>query len=153
MSTPLGRAALFALLASAPAIAWAQPPEAVRVAVLDHPIARGDVLALADFTEDQRPAAQARMALPPRDCAGLEARRELPSGAIVMASDLMPQQLVRRGEPVMIRVVSGGLAISASGRALASGAKGEMVRVVTNTTSRTLDGIVDGTGSVRIVAP
>jgi flagella basal body P-ring formation protein FlgA len=27
------------------------------------------------------------------------------------------------------------------------------VRVVTNTTSRTLDGIVDGTGSVRIVAP
>jgi flagella basal body P-ring formation protein FlgA len=93
------------------------------------------------------------MALPPRDCAGLEARRALPSGSIVMASDLMPQQLVRRGEPVMIRVVSGGLTISASGRALASGAKGEMVRVVTNTTSRTLDGIVDGTGSVRIVAP
>ena len=71
MSTPLGRAALFALLASAPAIAWAQPPEAVRVAVLDHPIARGDVPALAVFTEDHCPAALARLALPPRSLSWL----------------------------------------------------------------------------------
>lgn len=146
-------AALSALSATVATGAAAQATDTVRVAVLDHPVARGDVLTQGDFTEETRPAAQARGALRPRDGVGLELRRALPIGSIVLASDLMPQQLVHRGEPVMIRVVAGGLTIAATGRALNSGAKGEMVRVVTATTNRTLDGVVDATGSVRIVAP
>lgn len=153
MTSRFGRAVLAALFGVMPAIAVARPPEAVRVAVLDHPVARGDVLTPTDFTEEERSVAQARGALSARDCAGMEARRALPTGSIVLSSDLMPQQLVHRGEPVMIHVVNGGLTIAASGRALSSGAKGDMVRVVTNTTSRTIDGIVDAAGSVRIVAP
>lgn len=153
MTTPLRRIAFITLLLLTPAIAPAQPPEVVRVAVLAHPIARGDLLAPSDFTEEERAISQARNALHARDCAGLEARRALSAGAVVTANDLMPQQLVRRGEPVMIRVVSGGMTISASGRALSNGAKGEMVRVVTTTTNRTIDGVVESAGSVRIVAP
>jgi flagella basal body P-ring formation protein FlgA len=65
----------------------------------------------------------------------------------------MKPQLVRRGEPVTIRIVSGALAITASGRALNGGGQGEMVRVVTNATNRTLDGTIEGSGTVRVATP
>ena len=83
----------------------------------------------------------------------MEASRNLPAGMVVRQTDLMRPQLVHRGEPVSIRIVSGPLVIAAAGRALSGGAKGEPVRVVTNTTSRTLDGVIEGSGSVRITAP
>ena len=61
-----------------------------------------------------------------------------------------PQPLVKRGEPVLIAVRSGGLTITSQGRALGSAAAGQPVRVVSADTHRTLDAIVDGPGSVRI---
>lgn len=63
------------------------------------------------------------------------------------------QPLVKRGEPVLIAVRSGGLTITSQGRALGSGAAGQSVRVVSTDTHRTLDAIVDGPGSVRIPLP
>jgi flagella basal body P-ring formation protein FlgA len=83
----------------------------------------------------------------------MEAARNLTAGNVVRRSDLMKPQLVRRGEPVTIRIVAGALVITASGRALNGGGQGEMVRVVTNTTNRTLDGTIDGSGTVRVAAP
>ena len=64
-----------------------------------------------------------------------------------------PQPLVKRGEPVVIAVRSGGLVITSQGRALGSAGVGEAVRVISNDTHRTLDGIVEGPGSVRIPLP
>jgi flagella basal body P-ring formation protein FlgA len=64
-----------------------------------------------------------------------------------------PQLLVKRGEPVIIAVRSGGLTITSQGRALGSGGAGQSVRVVSADTHRTLDAIVDGPGSVRIPLP
>ena len=60
---------------------------------------------------------------------------------------------IERGEPVTVNLRSGGLTIATSGRALASGGMGDLVRVVT-ATNRTLDATVEATGAVRIaVAP
>ena len=95
----------------------------------------------------------ARGAVPASQAAGRESVRNMPAGAVVRASDLVAPRLVRRGEPVNIVVRSGGLTISTQGRALASGGVGDMVRVVAASTNRTLDGIVDGNGAVRIGAP
>lgn len=148
-----------AILAVLPMLLSAANPAATaavsetKAAVLDHAVTRGDLLVPADFTIAQMPVAEVRGALSGNDVVGMEARRNLAAGSVVRLSDVMPRQLVRRGEPVAIRVVSGALTISAAGRALGSGAKGDMVRVVTATTSRTLDGFVDGAGSVLIVAP
>ena len=47
-------------------------------------------------------------------------------------------------------VKSAGLVITGRGRALASAGEGEMVRVVTDSTNRTLDGVVAPDGSVLI---
>lgn len=129
------------------------PVEDVQVAVLAHPIEKGTRLDRSDFESEARAPASARGALSAEDASGMEAARNLTAGMIVRRSDVMKPQLVRRGEPVTIRIVSGSLVITASGRALNGGGQGEMVRVVTNTTNRTLDGTIEGSGTVRIAAP
>lgn len=141
-----------------PAKSHAQVASATRVQqvaapVLARPITRGERLGFSDFTTEDRAPAMARGALGPEAAAGMEALRNLPAGAVLRSSDVGPPQLVRRGEPVAVRYVSGGLVIGAGGRALANGAKGATVRVVLNATNRTLDGVVEGEGAVRVVAP
>jgi flagellar basal body P-ring formation protein FlgA len=135
------------------ALLGAGPVEDVQVAVLAHPIEKGTRLDRGDFESEARTPAAARGALSAEDASGMEAARNLTAGNIVRRSDLMKPQLVRRGEPVTIRIVSGALVITASGRALNGGGQGEMVRVVTNATNRTLDGTIEGSGTVRIAAP
>jgi flagella basal body P-ring formation protein FlgA len=96
--------------------------------------------------------AEARGAPALRDIIGMEAQRALSAGTIVRASDVIRPQLVRRGEPVTITLRDGGLTISTEGRALGNGAAGDFVRVVSLSTNRTLDGVVEGTGAIRVVA-
>jgi len=144
------------LLAAAcvPAPAWAQaiaPTEAtLAVPVLDHAVAKGDLLAAGDFTMQPVPLAQARAAPRLKDMVGMEAARALSAGAMLRSSDLIRPQLVRRGEPVTIALRDGGLAITTAGRALGSGAAGDFIRIVSLSTNRTLDGIVESTGTVRV---
>ncbi|MFZ5746637.1 MAG: flagellar basal body P-ring formation chaperone FlgA [Pseudomonadota bacterium] len=151
----LAGAVLFVALPHQAAAQTATPTAArdVDVAVLAHPVAKGDILSEGDFTQDKRSLGMARGAMAAVDVAGMEATRNLNAGAIVRRSDVAEPQLVRRGEPVTIRVVSGNLVIATSGRALAGGGKGDIVRVVATSTNRTLDAVVDGSGSVRIMAP
>lgn len=128
-------------------------PEEVPVAVLGHAVQKGDRIDASDFSVETRPAAAARGALTIDQASGMEAARNLPAGTVVRQSDLMRPQMVRRGEPVTIRIVSGTLIITASGRALTGGSKGDAVRVVANATNRTLDGVIEASGTVRIVTP
>lgn len=142
---------LAGLLASASASsAAAQVAGAVDVSVLARAVARGEVLGIDDFGTEPRSAAQARGAIAAADAGGREATRNLSAGSVVRASDLIAPRLVRRGEPVQVTVRSGGLAIATPGRALGGGAAGDLVRVVVTATNRTLDGVVDGPGRVRI---
>jgi flagella basal body P-ring formation protein FlgA len=121
--------------------------------VLVRPVARGEVLASADFERGYVPAATARFALRGADAAGKEARRALPAGASVRASDIGPPTLVRRGEGVTLVMRSGRLTITAPGRALGDGAAGGAVRVVNLATDRTLDARVMGPGAAEVDAP
>jgi flagella basal body P-ring formation protein FlgA len=136
------------------AVAAAAPlPDAdVMVVVLDHPVDAGDLLDASDLVEKMLAPGVAQGALRPRDIAGMEAARRLAAGSVVRSTDITRPQLVRRGEPVTITIGSGALIISTMGRALASGAAGASVRVVATSTNRTLDGVVDGPGAVRINA-
>jgi flagella basal body P-ring formation protein FlgA len=128
-------------------------PATAELPVLVRAIDKGEIVSAADFTVGERPAGEARSVLTPDLAAGKEAVRALQAGNPVRAYDLIKPQIVRRGEPVTIAVRSGALAITAQGKALASGARGDNVRVVNLGTNRTLDGIVDGPGIVRITAP
>lgn len=142
----------FALAALLSTAAHAAPPAPVEVPVLQNPVARGALLEAEDFALDTRSAAQARGALAVDKAVGREASRNLAAGSIVRATDVIVPRLVRRGEPVSVTVRSGSLAIATPGRALASGAAGDLVRVVILSTNRTLDGVVESAGKVRIAA-
>jgi len=124
----------------------------VKASVLERAVAKGDLLSAADFIVRVVPAGQARDAPRLQDLVGMEAARPLPPGAVVRTSDVIRPQLVRRGEPVTIVFRDGALSITAEGRALGSGAAGDFVRIVSLSTNRTLDGVVDGSGSVRVSA-
>jgi flagella basal body P-ring formation protein FlgA len=63
------------------------------------------------------------------------------------------ERLVRRGEPVTLRLRQGALTIATAGRSLGEGGKGERVRVVALATRRTLEGVVEGPGEVRLLNP
>ena len=149
----LRRAFLLAALmgGAVPAAAQTVAPLA-EVPVLVRDVEKGELLSADDFTVEPRPLAQARGALDVTSAAGKEALRRLRAGAIVRTGDIIRPQLVRRGEPVAITVRSAGLTITAQGRALSGGGQGDLVRVLNTATNRTLDGVVEKTGSVRIAA-
>jgi len=131
----------------------AATPAASAVPVLARAVAKGELLAADDFTIEERSAAQARGGIPAREAMGKEATRNLATGTVLRATDVIVPRLVRRGEPVTIHVRSGGLTIATAGRALGSGASGDLVRVVSLSTNRTLDGVVEGPSAVRVTAP
>ncbi|MEW9854502.1 flagellar basal body P-ring formation chaperone FlgA [Novosphingobium sp. M1R2S20] len=142
-----------AMLGSILALLAAQAaPATVETPVLARIVERGEIVSSKDFTVEALPSSQARAAVAPKAANGLEATRRLNAGSIVRATDLMTPRLVRRGEPVTIYVRSGGLLISTTGRSLDNGAMGERVRVVANSTNRTLDAEVEGSGAVRTFA-
>lgn len=134
------------------ALGAAAPGPGAPVPVLDHPVAKGQILAATDFVDGPPASEQNRGALRIRDAAGLEANRNLPAGSIVRSSDLIQPQIVRRGEAVTLTLRDNGLIIVTAGRALGSAAAGAPVRVVALATNRTLDGVVEGSGAVRIAA-
>ncbi|WP_010219802.1 flagellar basal body P-ring formation chaperone FlgA [Sphingomonas sp. PAMC 26621] len=141
-------------VAFVPAPAWTQAvvpaPASLAVPVLDHAVAKGDLLTTYDFVTQDLPLLQARAAPRLKEMVGMEAARALSAGTLVRSSDLIRPQLVRRGEPITIALRDGGLAITTAGRALGSGAAGDFVRIVSLSTNRTLDGVVESTGTVRV---
>ncbi|MES2269507.1 MAG: flagellar basal body P-ring formation chaperone FlgA [Pseudomonadota bacterium] len=155
MRALVGLAAASVIMFQMPVGAQSAPasgPETAVAQVLDHAVAKGDLLTAADFVTQDVPAVQARSAPRLKDLVGMEAARALPPGALLRMSDVIRPQLVRRGEPVTIALRNGGLSITTAGRALGSGAAGDFVRVVSLSTNRTLDGVVESTGLVRIAA-
>lgn len=141
------------LPALVPAVAQNAPPANVEVSALAHPVARGTLLSVEDFVAEERTPAQARGTLSAAAAAGKEAARNFAVGALLRPADVLAPRLVRRGQPVTITVRTGGLAITTGGRALASGGPGDLVRVVSVSTNRTLDGFVEGPGAVRVTTP
>lgn len=131
----------------------AVPAEDVPVAVVQQSVVRGERIEASDVAAEPRPIGTVHGALRIDEAVGMEATRNLDAGTVLRRGDVMKPQIVKRGEPVTARIVSGSLVITAAGRALGGGGRGDPVRVVVTATNRTLDGIVDGTGSVRITTP
>ena len=122
----------------------------VDTAVLARTVEKGETLSSADFAVAAMPAATARGAIAVREAVGQEAVRHLAAGSPVRANDITNPRIIRRGEAVTITLVSGALRITAMGRALSDGARGQAVRVLNLSTSRTLDAVAETAGQVRI---
>lgn len=121
--------------------------------VLARPVARGAILSQADFTTRPVGVLLARGALRAVDAEGKATTRNIPAGSTLRPGDIAEPALVRRGEAVTLALRSGGMVITAPGRALADAPMGATVRVLNLATNRTLDAIVEGDGRAFIPAP
>ncbi|TCP37516.1 flagellar basal body P-ring formation chaperone FlgA [Sphingomonas sp. BK235] len=123
----------------------------VEVTVLARPVVAGAIVAaedLRDWTAGDQPPMRGALSAP--NIVGRAAARRLPAGAVVREGDLRAPQVIRRGEPVTIVLRDGALTISTSGQALNAGGLGETVRVLSDSTRRTLSGRVEAPGRVLV---
>ena len=86
----------------------------------------------------------------PSQAIGLEARVSIYAGKPVRPGDLGPPTLVQRNQLVTLVYLSGGLAISTEGRALARGSEGDEIQVMNLGSRNTIKGRVGPDGAVYV---
>ncbi|MDP1627107.1 MAG: flagellar basal body P-ring formation chaperone FlgA [Parvibaculum sp.] len=84
---------------------------------------------------------------------GMSPRRPARAGEPLRQSDMSPPIVVDKGAQVDVTLVSGSLTLTARGRALQSGAVGDIVNVLNTRSNRTLQGVVTGPNMVTIDTP
>jgi flagella basal body P-ring formation protein FlgA len=83
---------------------------------------------------------------------GMTARRMIPAGRPIRENETLAQQIVGRGELILLRLETGPLSLTTQGKALENGAKGDVVRVLNTASNQTVQGIVTGNNEVSIAA-
>jgi len=84
------------------------------------------------------------------DLVGMTPRRMVLDGKPIVANDVEAPRIVKRGESVTLNFKSGSLELSAMGKALEHGSKGDLVRVVNNSSNRTIEALVTGEREVTV---
>lgn len=81
---------------------------------------------------------------------GKAARRPLPAGRLLRQRDISKPVLIQKGALVTMVVVAPGLELSATGRVLENGSRGDLVRVMNIGSKRTVQAVVWSADQVRI---
>jgi flagellar basal body P-ring formation protein FlgA len=128
--------------------------ETLETTVPVRPIARGEVIKASDLVTERRPKGTVGVdVLRGHDqIAGLAARRALRTGEPVRRADLMRPEIVRQNETVTILYEMPGMRLSVRGKAVESGAEGDLVSVLNPQSKRTVQGTVTGPGRVTVAS-
>lgn len=129
--------------------------EVLEVPVLGRRVSRGETIRIADldFVKMRRDAVGPTAIIDKRRIVGRTPRRLLQTGKPLRTTDLRLPFLVAKGKLVMLTVRNKHMLITARGRALENGAKGDVVRVANTRSRSTVQGIVDGPNRVIIDFP
>jgi flagella basal body P-ring formation protein FlgA len=128
--------------------------ETVEVAVLTRDIDRTEMLKSSDVAVERRPKAEVAGDAASRDRAiGMQLRRPMRAGTPVRAADLAKPDLVQRDQSVTVIYQVPGLYLTTRGKAIESGAEGDVVSVLNLQSKRTRTGVVTGRGQVTIQGP
>jgi len=90
------------------------------------------------------------VALSMNDLIGMTPRRMVQSDRPVRLADLEKPQIVEKGEIITLTLNEGPLSLTAKGRALDAGAKGDVIRVMNLSSKRTIEGLVSAPQRVEI---
>lgn len=149
---------------SALLVAGASHPSAQRIAVagraiqtraipvLRRPVISGEIIRANDvqMSELRVDALKRDAILEASDLIGRSARRGLRAGEAVREADVRPPVLVARNGVVLITLRVGGMSLTAQGRAVDEGARGDMIRVVNLQTRKTIEAQVIGPDTVAV---
>ncbi len=81
---------------------------------------------------------------------GQEAKYNINPGSILSPRMIKPALMIRRNDPVILRISKQGLKVEMSGTALGQGAKGDIVNVRNNASKRMVEGRIVAPGVVEI---
>ena len=122
------------------------------IPVLKNTLRNGDMIGMNDiemvdfFTAE----IQGNTMLKAEDVIGMTPRRMTMAGKPINAVDLQSPKLVDRGQGVTIIFKAGPLNLTAMGKALQAGARGDVIHVVNNSSNRTVDAIISGEREVTV---
>lgn len=123
-----------------------------RIPVLKSPLRNGDIIGKSDieFVDIYVSEIQPSTLLKEDDLVGMTPRRMAYAGQPLRATEIQAPQLIERGENVTIIFKEGPLVLTAAGKAMQHGAKGELIRVVNTSSNRPIDGIVSAAREVTV---
>jgi flagella basal body P-ring formation protein FlgA len=125
--------------------------ETVEVAVLTRDIERTEMLKSSDVAQERRPRAEVTGEPATRDRAvGMQLRRPMRAGTPIRVADIAKPEFVQRDQNVTIIYQVPGLYLTTRGKAIESGAEGDIVSVLNVQTKRTLTGVVTGRGQITV---
>lgn len=126
--------------------------ETAETVTLARALARGEVVRQGDVVAERKPRGEVASdaIVRPELIIGQAARRALRAGQTVRAGDLMKPDLVARNDTVTIVFETPGIVLTARGKALASGAEGELVPVLNPQSKRVVQATVEGPGRVVV---
>ena len=124
----------------------------LQLTVPSRSIAEGDIITEKDLITVQIPASHVHSEVlsSQRDGVGQVATRSLPPGLPIPRAYLRRPNLIARGSPIMMRLVTAGIEVEAQGLALESGTIDDQVRVLNPVSRAVLLATVTGTNEVRI---
>jgi len=124
----------------------------IDIPVLSRSMAPGEQVAAADVTWTQVPSATIPGGdiMDPQEIIGRTPRHPLQSGMPLRPMDLQLPVVVKRNEAVLIVLEKPGLYMTAEGKALEDGGRGEFIRVVNVQSNRIIDAVVLGSGQVAV---
>lgn len=125
----------------------------VEVPVLRNSLRSGDIIGERDidivtiYERDVQPD----MILDTDTLVGLTPRRIVSAGKPVRNVDVQTPQLVSRGDSVTLVFDSAPLYLTAKGKAMQNGGKGDLVRVMNIASSRSIEGVITGDRQVTVM--
>jgi flagellar basal body P-ring formation protein FlgA len=128
--------------------------ETAPVVILTRPVGRGETIRASDLIVEQRPKAEVASdtVSGPDEIAGMAARQALRAGPPLRRADLVKPDMVKRDEPVTLIYEVPGIILTIRGKAIESGAEGDLINVLNIQSKRTVQGIVTGPGRVTMTS-
>jgi len=126
--------------------------ETAETAVLTRSIQRGEVIRPSDVAIERRPRIEIGKddITLPKQAIGLAVRRSLRTGHALRHADLMKPELVQRNDTVTLIYEVPGILLTIRGKALESGAEGDLISVSNLQSKRIVQGTVIGIGQVHV---
>lgn len=127
----------------------------VEVPVLSRRIGAGETITAADIAkvELRSDALESDVAANPEDLVGQAPRRALSPNQPVRMRDVQSPRFVDKGALVTIILSTPRMQLSAQGRALQEGGKGDVIRVTNSQSNRTIEATVVGFNQVAVAKP
>jgi len=127
----------------------------VQVPVLSRRVVPGDVIGPADvdWQDVRTDQTGSDIAATDAQLIGMTPKRGVPVNQPVRLRDLQSPRMIDKGALVTITLATANLTLSAQGKALQDGGKGEVIRVVNTQSNRIVEATVAGPNIVAVAKP